>query len=254
MTTDDILSRAQPAADARIAYGSDPNQFGDLRLPKGKGPHPVLMNIHGGFWRAKYDLLHASHLCAALAKAGIATWNLEYRRAGNPGGGWPGTFEDITNGYRFLRQIASKYHLDLKRSVVMGHSAGGHLAIALAGHQPDVRGAISLAGVLDLTRAWELHLSHDAVVEFLGGTPTQVPDHYREADPMKLAVKAEQQLIHGTDDDTVPIEISRTYVARKQVSEKVSLTELAKTGHYELIDPKSTIWPKVESIVWRLLG
>jgi acetyl esterase/lipase len=253
---DDILSRPQPAdvPVTRITYGSDPNQFGDLRLPRSQGLHPVVMNIHGGFWRAKYDLLHASHLCAALARAGMATWNLEYRRVGNPGGAWPGTFEDITNGYRFLKQLAAKHHLDLKRVAVMGHSAGGHLALALAGHQPELRGAVSLAGVLDLQRAWELHLSNDAVVEFLGGKPGEMPDHYREADPIKLKVKAVQRLIHGTDDDVVPVEISRDYAKTKQPTEKVTLTELPKTGHYELIDPQSTQWKTVEREVRSLLA
>lgn len=256
MSTQDVLSRTPPPADARIPYGSDPNQFGDLRLPAGKAkaPFPVVMNIHGGFWRAKYDLMHASHLCAALTKVGIATWNLEYRRVGNPGGAWPGTFEDITNGYRFLKQLAAKHPLDLKRFVVMGHSAGGHLAIALAGHQPDIHGAVSLAGVLDLHRAWELHLSNDAVVEFLGGTPVQMPDHAREADPMQLKVKAAQHLIHGSDDDVVPVEISRNYADRKKrKGEKVTLTELPKTGHFELIDPESAAWPHVEQTVLNLL-
>ena len=89
--SEDILTLKPPPADVRLAYGSDPSQFGDLRLPKGKGPFPIAMNIHGGFWRAKYDLLHGGHLCAALTGKGIATWNLEYRRVGNPGGGWPGT-------------------------------------------------------------------------------------------------------------------------------------------------------------------
>ncbi|HUS19749.1 MAG TPA: alpha/beta hydrolase [Terriglobales bacterium] len=299
MSADDILSRAQPPADARIAYGSDANQFGELRLPvsgqhsgisdnsqhsaisnqekqnqkqerrkaqgqrqaQGQRLHPVVMNIHGGFWRAKYDLLHASHLCAALTRAGVATWNLEYRRVGNPGGAWPGTFEDITNGFRFLKQIAGKYRLDMTRVVVMGHSAGGHLAMALAGHQgghagtrangePKLRGAVSLAGVVDLQRAWELHLSNDAVVEFLGGTPAQMPDHYREADPMRLTVKIEQHLIHGVDDDVVPIGISRKYAELKQhEGEKVQLTELPKTGHFEVIDPESGVWPVVEKAV-----
>ena len=102
MSKDDILTLPSPPADARLRYGTDPNQFGDLRLPKGKGPFPIVVNIHGGYWRAKYDLAHAGHLCAALTAKGVATWNLEYRRVGNEGGGWPGTFEDIGNGYRFI--------------------------------------------------------------------------------------------------------------------------------------------------------
>src|SRR6202158_4366464 len=104
MTSDDILSLPPPAADARLTYGTGPNQFADLRLPKSKPPFPVAVNIHGGFWRAKYDLAHAGHLCAALTAKGIATWNIEYRRVGNAGGGWPGTFQDVGAAFRFLPQ------------------------------------------------------------------------------------------------------------------------------------------------------
>ena len=156
--SEDILTLKPPPADVRLAYGSDPSQFGDLRLPKGKGPFPIAMNIHGGFWRAKYDLFHGGHLCAALTGKGIATWNLEYRRVGNPGGGWPGTFEDIVNGYRFLPQIAKRYDLDATKILVMGHSAGGQLALCLAGHEPSVAQVLSLAGVVDLQRSFDLHL------------------------------------------------------------------------------------------------
>ena len=154
--SEDILSLAPPPADARLAYGADPNQFGELRLPKtinlpASGQAlPIVMNIHGGYWRAKYNLVHAGHLCAALTAKGLATWNLEYRRVGNQGGGWPGTFEDIVNGYRFLRQITQRYNLDLNRVVIMGHSAGGQLALCLAAHELSVKNAVSLAGVVDL--------------------------------------------------------------------------------------------------------
>src|ERR1700693_3029156 len=169
MPADDILTLPPPPADARLTYGADPNQFGELRVPKSQGPFPVVMNIHGGFWRAKYDLKHAGYLCAAFTAKGLATWNVEYRRVGNPGGGWPGTFEDIANAYRFLPQIASDYDFDATRVMVMGHSAGGQLALCLAGHEPTVKAVISLAGVVDLQRAWEEHLSDDAVVTFLCG-------------------------------------------------------------------------------------
>jgi len=129
MPTDDILNAPPPPADARLTYGADPNQFGELRVPKSQGPFPVLMNMHGGFWRAKYDLKHAGYLCAALTAKGLATWNVEYRRVGNPGGGWPGTFEDLRSAYRYVSQIAQRYNLDLSKLVVMGHSAGGQLAL-----------------------------------------------------------------------------------------------------------------------------
>src|SRR5579862_5123273 len=216
----DILTAPPPPADARVAYGSDPNQFFDLRLPsKGKSAssYPLVINIHGGYWRAKYNLDHAGHLCAALTARGLATANLEYRRVGNDGGAWPGTFSDIRSAYQFLVQNAQAHNLDSRRVVVMGHSAGGQLALCLAAHESAITRVISLAGVVDLQRAYQLHLSNDAVVEFLRGTPSEVPDHYREADPMQLSIsQARQWLIHGSADDTVPPAFSRDYVTTKQ--------------------------------------
>lgn len=254
--SEDILSRPAPPYDLRLVYGSDPNQFIDLRLPTDKGaPHSLLINIHGGFWRAKYNLDHAGHLCAALASKGLMTANLEYRRVGNEGGGWPGTFSDIRSAYQFLIQTAQKRNFDAQRVVVMGHSAGGQLALCLAAHEPHIRAVISLAGVVDLQRAYQLHLSHDAVVEFLGGTPAEVPDHYREADPMQLSiVKPRQWLIHGTADQDVPPAFSHDYVASKQrrtgtSKEDVHLLEITGADHFNLIDPRSIAWSQVEKTV-----
>ncbi|HZR57001.1 MAG TPA: alpha/beta hydrolase [Terriglobales bacterium] len=255
MSFEDILTLPPPPADARIAYGTDPNQFGELRVPKTKGPFPVVMSIHGGFWRSKYTLAHFGHLCAALTAQGLVTWNLEYRRVGDHGGGWPGTFEDIRSGYRFLAQISKKYGFDVDRSLVMGHSAGGQLALCLAGHEPSVKKAVSLAGVVDLQQAWELHLSNDAVVELLGGTPKEVPEHYHEADPMRLKTSATQWLIHGASDDTVPASLSRSYAEKKKrQGEDVHYLEISTANHLDLIDPHSTAWPKVESTVLHLLS
>ena len=254
--SEDILALTPPPADHRIPFGTDGNQFGDLRLPKGKMPSPVVMNIHGGYWRAKYDLVHAGHLCAALTTKGCATWNVEYRRVGNPGGGWPGTFEDIADAYRFLGQIARRYSLDTSRVVVMGHSAGGQLALCLAGHEPSVHRAVSLAGVVDLQRAFDLHLSNDAVVEFLGGKPNEVPEHYQDADPLRLHMaQARQLMIHGSSDDVVPPEFSRDYVSKKKkAGEKVELSEIARADRFDLIDPRSAAWSQVQAKVLDLLA
>jgi acetyl esterase/lipase len=259
--SDDILSLKPPPADARVAYGSDPNQFVDLRFPaKKNAAHPLVINIHGGFWRAAYGLDHAGHLCAALTATVFVTANVEYRRVGNPGGGWPGTFDDIRSAYRFLVQNAAKHNFDAAKIVVMGHSAGGQLALCLAAHEPNVTRVVPLAGVVDLRQAYELHLSHDAVVEFLRGTPKETPDHYREADPMQLAIpQARQRLIHGTVDDTVPPEFSRDYVAAKQKlsgksPEDVKLISIANAGHYDLIDPRTQAWKEVAHTVSELLS
>jgi len=253
---DDILSLAPPPADARIAYGSDANQFFDLRLPAHKaGPFPLAINIHGGYWRAKYDLAHAGHLCAALTAKGLATANLEYRRVGNDGGAWPGTFADIRSAYSFLVQNAKQHNLDAHRILVVGHSAGGQLALCLAAHEPSLTRVVSLAGVVDLQLAYQLHLSNNAVVEFLRGTPTDVPDHYHEADPMQLSIpQAKQWLIHGTADDVVPRAFSRDYVAAKQkktgqAKEDANLLEISGAGHFDVIDPRTAAWKQIEQTI-----
>lgn len=266
--SDDILTLPPPPADARIAYGSDPNQFFDLRLPDAKPAakdaaralHPLVINIHGGYWRARYNLDHAGHLCAALTAKGLATANLEYRRVGNEGGTWPGTFADVRAAYNFLVQNARQHGIDAGKIVVMGHSAGGQLAICLAAHESGITRTISLAGVVDLQRAYQLHLSNDAVVEFLRGTPGEVPDHYREADPMQLSVpQARQWLIHGSADDVVPPDFSRDYVAAKRkqtgkLKEDANLLEISGAGHFDLIDPRTAAWKQIERTVFQLLA
>jgi acetyl esterase/lipase len=241
----DILNLPAPKADARVAYGLDNNQFMDLRLPESERPHPLAIVIHGGYWRAKYDLQYTGHLCAALTAKGIATANLEYRRVGNPGGGWPGTFSDVRAAYQFLGQNARRYDFDSKRVSVIGHSAGGQLALCLAAQETGIGSAISLAGVLDLQQAYALHLSHDAVVEFLGGTPAEVQDHYREADPMKLKIAARQWILHGTTDADVPLGLSRSY-AQAKTNERLTLIEIAGATHFDLVDPRSAAWKRVK--------
>ncbi len=259
----DILNQPSPSADFRIAYGSDPNQFFDLRVPKSKAktkaPYPLVINIHGGYWRARYDLNHAGHLCTALTAQGLATANVEYRRVGNQGGGWRGTFADIRAAYNFLLQNLEQYEIDARRALILGHSAGGQLALCLAAHEPRVRAVISLAGVVDLQRAYDLHLSHDAVVEFLGGSPSEVAGRYREADPMQLSISGVRQvLFHSSMDAEVPPDFSRTYVKTKgkrtgREKENLRLVEIPGAGHYDLIDPRTTAWRQVEETVLQLL-
>jgi acetyl esterase/lipase len=250
--SEDILSQKPPEPDLRLNYGTDPNNFVDVRLPAGNGPHPVVLFIHGGFWRSRYDLVHAGHLCHALKSAGVATWNVEYRRVGNPGGGWPGSFEDIRSAYHALlgqaKDRGAKFNLN--RVCVAGHSAGAQLAACLAANEPTVTRVLSLAGVLDLRRVWNLHLSNDAVAQFLGGSPTEVPDHYREASPVLQKIAgATQKIVHGTEDADVPYDISRSYAELKRKSgEHVELVTLPKTGHYELVDPSSAVWGKIQDL------
>jgi acetyl esterase/lipase len=223
----------------RISYGPGPYQFAELRLPQTRGPFPVAIVIHGGFWRAKYELDYIRPFCEAVTNAGLATWNLEYRRIGNDGGGWPGTLEDVTAGAAQLELIGPRFNLDRSRVIAIGHSAGGHLALWLAAQRATLAGVISLAGVLDLRRAWELRLSNSVVGEFLGGSPDKVPDRYDQASPSDLLpIGIPQRLFHGTEDADVPLEISERYVrAAQSRGDDAKLIVLPGSGHYELVDP-----------------
>ncbi len=283
MSSEDILSKPQPGFDERVAYGTGASQFIQVRLPRADPAraeatrpaagtsdswkpasnksgllHAAVINIHGGYWRAKYDLEHAGHACEALRRAGVATFNVEYRRVGNAGGGWPGTFEDIRAAYRAVVQQAARFRVDADRIAVMGHSAGAQLAMALAAHEERVRRVISLAGILDLRKACALHLSNDAVVEFLGGKPEAVPEHYREADPMEFDLpRTRQWIVVGKDDDVAPPELSREYVRFKTSGarkENAELVEIAHAGHFELIDPETDAFKLVVSTVLEALS
>lgn len=252
-----ILTRTPPLANTRLQYGDQAPQFGDLRLPETPGlrPVPVVVVIHGGFWRAQYDLEHIGHLCAALTDAGYATWSIEYRRVGQPGGGWPGTLKDVLQGASYVQQLAKRFDLDLQRVGVIGHSAGGPLALWLAGESALVHGVVSLAGVADLRRAAELQLGRGATQAFLGGEPTRVPRRYSAASPIeRVPTGVRQVLVHGTDDDTVPLELSQRYCeAASAAGDEVELVTLPGTGHFELIDPLTDAWPVVLGAVAKVV-
>lgn len=252
------ISRPAPAADARIAYGPDPLMFGDLRLPAGVARPPVAVVIHGGCWRAENDLAHASHLAEALRAAGMATWTLEYRRIGNAGGGWPGTFQDAIAGVNHVRELARQYDVDIDRTVLVGHSAGGHLALWLASHagrmdvHPDLsalrvtlRGVVSLAGITDLHEFSRGDAYCNASVPpLLGGTPTAVPDRYDAASPLAMTPPAASVLlVHGGRDAYVPRSQPERYRDRFV---GVTLDFLEDAGHFDLIAPWSPHWRRIE--------
>lgn len=266
LTFGDVEKLPAPAAGQRIVYGGDPLQFGELRLPKGKGPHPVAVVIHGGCWYSEYDLRHLASFAAALTEAGFATWSLEYRRVGDPGGGWPGTFEDVARGADHLRELRRTYRLDLKRVVAVGHSAGGQLALWLASrprlpkdsplYAPKplpLRGVVSLAGITDM-RTFRPRCG-DAVTRLLGGTPEQHPERYRQTSPAELLpLGVRQWLIHGARDRIVPLEQSTRYKAAAGAKgDSVRLTVLEDAGHFELIAPQTNAWPAVGEAVRSLL-
>jgi acetyl esterase/lipase len=199
--------------------------------------------IHGGFWRARYDLTHASHLCAALAAAGLAVANLEYRRVGEAGGGWPGSLEDVQRG------VAAAHKFFGITPVVLGHSAGGHLALRMASEQTEIKEVVALAPVADLWLAYELNLSAGAVAEFLDADPANSPEVLEAACASKHRVKVSTVLVHGTADADVPIELSQSYVAARRDDSHVNLLEIGGADHFDLIDPESAAWPTVRECV-----
>lgn len=265
---DRIRSFVAPGVE-RLYYGRKSLQFADLYLPNGEGPHPVAILIHGGFWRTPYSLSLMNGIAKSLAYRGIAAWNIEYRRVGDEGGGWPGTLLDVAFATEYLPLISTTRQLDLGRVIALGHSAGGHLALWLAARPrlpedtslatnhapPTLTGAVSLSGAIDLEQVWQLNLGNGAAAELLGGNPSEVPERYSLSSPAALLpLGTPQVLIHGTSDDRVPIEVSRDYAEKaKEAGDTVDLIELPGVDHFALIDARSTAWTTTLREVQKLL-
>ena len=260
-----LLSRPRVPADQRIAYGSDALQFGELWLPRGRGRHPVIVLIHGGCWRADLPGVELmNYMAADLRDRGYAVWNMEYRRVGNSGGGYPGTFRDIAAGLDHLRVLAPQHSLDLRRVAVSGHSAGGHLALWAAGRDRlpaesplytddplPVRGVVSLAGIADLDAY------RGTGPDACGGPSTidglvgvQQPDGrdvFADTSPPALLPLGDRQVvISGALDWIVPPRFGEDYAAAAAArGDPARSVVLEGAGHFEVIDPTSTVWPRV---------
>ncbi|MFD2247490.1 alpha/beta hydrolase family protein [Pontibacter ruber] len=269
ITWQDIAALPAPVAGSRIAYGSDSLQFGELRLPEGKGPFPVVVVVHGGCWLSQYDLQYMSQLSAALTQAGYATWNLEFRRVGDVGGGWPGTFLDVAKGTDFVRELAKKYPLDRKQVAVIGHSAGGHLALWLAGRKNlprkselytrkplKLKGVVSLAGIADLEQyAADKGSCNAAVPKLMGGMPADVPARYAQAAPIQLLpLRVPQRLVQGMLDPIVPVSQATAYVTlAKSKGDAAETMLLPNAGHFDVVAPQSPVWGKILEAVQAVL-
>lgn len=267
-----------PATPAlHLRYGDDAEQVGELRVPPGPGPHPVIVVLHGGCWQARHgpglaDLKNTSPLASALTAEGYATWNLEYRRVDNPGGGWPGTFLDVARGIDHLRVLARDHRLDLGRVGVVGHSAGGHLGTWAAarprlpagselrtGDPLPITGVVNLAGPGDLERfAPQVPLSCRApnLERLLGGTPQDVPHRWREGSPHALLpIGVPQVVINGLQDKIVPFHYTAAYrEAAVAAGDRVDFVGVENAAHFEPIAPGSVAWPHVRAAVRQLLG
>jgi len=252
----------------RIQYGSKAFQYGELYLAQGAhGKTPIVVLIHGGFWRAAYKLSLMRGLARDLAQQGITAWNIEYRRVGNANGGWPNTMLDVALATDYLRTLAPHYGLDAERVVTVGHSAGGHLALWVAARQRitagelqaqdplHIVGAVSLAGCTDLDYVAQLGLGRGAAVELLGGEPQAVPERYAMASPAALLpLRVPQVLIHGTQDNNVPFDVSQFYTRKAiEAGDDVMLIELPGADHFVVIDPTSESWTLTLKEIQRLL-
>jgi acetyl esterase/lipase len=225
----------------RHRYGPRRPQRADLYVPDGPGPYPVAVTLHGGYWRAKYSKRLMKAVCADLARRGVAAWNVEFRRLGRgQGGGWPATFDDVGAAIDHLAELDDD-RLDLGSVTAVGHSAGGQLALWAAARQDPrvpVRRVVAMAAVCDLAAARE------PAWELLGGTPEEVPDRYAAADPMQLLpLGVPTLLVHGVEDETVPVARSRRYAeAAAAAGDEAELIEPAPGGHRVHIDPRSEAW------------
>lgn len=269
MRASQLAELPQPAPDHTVAYGDGPRQIAELRLPDAPGPHPVVIVIHGGCWQTPWALDHVRGLAAAVTAEGVATWSLEYRRLGEPGGGWPGTLADVARGADHLRLLAAPHRLDLSRVVALGHSAGGQLALWLAARRRlprdsalwsatplPVAGVVSLAGVNDLRAAAEAGVCGDAVRQLLGEPGPELDDRLRQSSPLELVpLGVPQRLVWGALDELVPAEQSDRYeAAARQAGDAVGLVRVEGAGHFELIDPRSAAWPAVRQALGELLA
>jgi acetyl esterase/lipase len=236
----DFLSRGQTHR-----YGPHASQCADLYLPVGPGPHPVMILIHGGSWQKRYGRIFTRGLAGDLRRRGWAVWNIEYRRVG-AGGGWPTTFADVAAAIDHLAALEEE-RLDLGRVTFLGHSAGGHLALWAAGRPNLPAGA---PGALDgppRVRPRRV-ISQAGVADLMGGAPDQVPERYAVGDPIRLLpLDMPVLIVHGVNDETVSIEISRGYAeAARAAGSEVELVEIqGDAGHRAHLDPRGESWAAV---------
>jgi len=280
----DVLTRPGRPPDLVLHYGDEPDHVADLHLPPADSPDAdgsggqVLLTLflHGGFWRAEYGREHTRPLAGALAEAGFAVCAPEYRRTGQPGGGWPGTFDDVAAAVDRLPALVAEatgglVASDSAQTLLAGHSAGGHLALWAASRhrlppgsrwrveESRWRGVVALAAVSDLTGSYRKSLGQQAAGALMEGGPIRYGDRYLQADPSQLlAAGAPVWLVHGMADDRVPYLMALDYArwaraAGARAAEATCLL-LPGAGHFAVIDPLSPEWPQVVNAFRRVAG
>lgn len=261
MVWPDLLERPRPAADATLRYGEAATQVVDLWLPQGDGPHPVVLMVHGGCWQTEIaDRRIMDWIADDLRRRGIAVWNIDYRGVDRPGGGYPGTFADAAMAADLLRRHAAEYKLDISRVVAVGHSAGGHLALWLAGRPklpagsalaaPDplrIAAVVSLGGLPDLEEAARPPGSGcgvEVVAQLTGPATPAHPDPFADTSVPRLApLGVPQVLINGAQDRIIPTAYAEAYAGpMRTAGDVVKVRMVDRTGHVELIAPETAAW------------
>ena len=254
-----VLDRPAPPPDLTMRYGPRAEHVVDLRFPRANADRaaPLIVLIHGGFWRPAYDRMHLGPMGHALAAAGYVVAVPEYRRAGMAEEGWTGTFGDIALVADQVAGIAGAHGADTGAVTWAGHSAGGHLALwaaarpglPLSGAGSPWRGpfsathVVALAACSSLRLCAEWNLGEGAVLALMGGGPEEVRERYAVADPAALSPPpVPVTLVHGTADDQVPVSMSQAFGAGR-------LVEIPGAGHFDLIDPESRAWPTVLAVL-----
>ena len=218
----------------------DEDEYGEWWLPPGgdSGPLPLVVLVHGGFWKPGYDRSLEDAVAADLAGRGFLVWNVDYRSAAAP---WPSTLSDVSAAYRAWPTGRHAERVDRSRVAVVGHSAGGHLALWLAA-TAELRPALVVgqAPVADLAHGWHQDLGAGAVQALMGGSPEHVPERYAEADPIRLLPTGVRTvLVHGRGDDVVPVDHSERYRAAATAAGDACTLELYDGEHFEHLDPSS---------------
>lgn len=238
-----------------LSYGDHPAQVGDLRLPHRAVRVPIVVLLHGGFWRHEWEHDVMDGIALDLTRRGYATWNVEYRRVGPTGGGWPQSCHDVVRAVTSL--VTTDGDVDLERLILLGHSAGAQLALRAAAElrsgAPSPALVVALSGMLDLETAARQGVGWGSVEAFLGADCDQDPDVYRDSSPIaNLPVGVPQLLTHGTTDRHVPYPQSEAYHERASAAgDAVELASLEGADHFAVLDPTSDGWVTSAAILER---
>lgn len=247
VTWSELTALDLPTESRSLYYGDKPVQVVDVFEQSQATIAGSVMLIHGGCWLSQYDRFYMGHLAQALADRGYRVYNIGYRRVGDDGGGFPGTFEDVTRAFETVKRDVSERGGDASNIQVVGHSAGGHLALWLASTNSDVRRVVGLAAISDLSEyARGTGSCQTAAPRLMGGTPEDAAASYAASDPMLLAKpKADIVLISAENDVIVPPSHNDGYKMKTNARHVV----LNGVGHFDLVAPISTVWKEVLSVI-----